>query len=209
MSVSIALGQAENLVLCYQKQAYLVNGETVISLSKCDKKNWIVPLQIESGEIPKQIKPTRRERQISELLQKVNTVNLKETKINELNFTNFLKEGKRETSAKVFLNSFSEEKQKLLTRKEMMEFIISEGFLQGGKYNEVRRFTVKLAGTNPKIGDILEEVKKEFRKDPRRTNFDNLLLSKYGTWEPLDEEKTITDYDIKNQDLIRLSSKTR
>ena len=56
-------GQSDNLVICYEKQAYLVNGENAFSLGKCDKKNWIVPLQIEQGKATKQIKPTRRERQ--------------------------------------------------------------------------------------------------------------------------------------------------
>ncbi len=209
MFVSIVSAQTENLIVCYAKQAFLVNGETVNSLSKCDKKNWIAPLQIESGEVPKQTKQTRRERQIFKLLRIV-ADNAKETNISETNLGIFLKEGKREVAAKIYLNLLPEAMKKLLAKKEMMEFIITKGtlFTDPYEYKEIERFTIKVAGSNPKIGDILEEVKKELRKDPRRKNFD-IYLRKYGTWEPLDEEKTIADYGINNQDLLAMFSNVR
>ena len=204
------LGQTENFAICYEKQAYLINGETAFSLGKCDKKNWITPLQIEQGEMTKQNKQTSRERQILKLLNNFGAGNLKETNISDSNFINFIKNGKREPTARILLSSFSEEMQKLLTRKEMMEFIITEGalFVARNEYQEVNRFVVKVAGKNPKIGDILEEVKKELRKDTRVKNF-NLYLSKYGTWEKLDNEKTIADYSIKNGDKLALFSNVR
>jgi hypothetical protein len=94
-----------------------------------------------------------------------------------------------------------------------MIFIMSSGYTfvddDQRKYKELSRYTVRVQGSNPTIGDILEEAKKEPVSEYLKHTIPHYFLVKPETQEALDVKKTAADYHLKHGAILWVKSSMR
>ena len=98
--------------------------------------------------------------------------------------------------------------------QKIMEFVIVYGsgsYDGNGKLSGERfRYKVKVTGTNPTIGEILEAAKGLIPEGDNLNNYKKyLILRMLKTDEVLDNNKTIKDYGLGEEAAFRLQSSVR
>ena len=198
--------------VCGSQQIWLVNKTQAVSLGKCEDKNWTANLKFVSQPEYAKHKQSSREKLIVGLLTQTNKTADNLTLLSQTNLEPIIDKQKKKNNILIISDTLFAPVQNLF--QKIMEFVIvigSGSYDGNGKLSEERvRYKVKVTGTNPTIGEILEAAKPIIPEDEYMNNIKKFLFLRIlKTDEKLDNNKTIKDYGLEDGAAFRLQSSIR
>ncbi len=197
------VSETRKMVACQDKQLWLVNDSRAALIGKCNDKSWIAPVKVETAQFPNK-KQGKIEKQVVAALEKTSKEQFKPVSLSEIN----LKQAPQNQSNQSVITLDSNKLQPFIKEflEPSMEFIIVRGISGGGDYIEKERFTIKLTGANPKLTEMLDEVRKVYTdKEDVKEYGEFYYLEDFKTGKRMDEKKTAADYNLKSGDKLILT----
>lgn len=200
---------------------WVVDGAEAIQLGDCSGAVWGSPLQLlesmEEGDKGSD-ELTSKAKDVLRLLQGISKESFKPVPLKQTGIKQAIKD--KGTGEDIILSPklFPPHVRAFFERAESdpssMIFIMSSGYTfvdddNQRKYKELSRYIVRVQGSNPTIGEILEGAKKEPVSENLKHIIPYYFLVKPETQEALDVKKTAADYHLKHGAVLWVKSSMR
>ncbi len=195
--------QTNYLIVCQDKQLWLVNDTQAVMIEKCKNKDWAAPVKLETKQIANR-KQGKIEKQVVAALGKTSKEQFKPVSLSETNLKQALQNQSNQSVIILDSNKLQPFIKDFL--EPSMELIIVRGSGTKDIFIETVRFTIKLGGSNPTIKEMLDEIRKVYTNKADVKEYGEFyILLEFPTWKELDEKKTAADYNLKSGDKLMLS----